>query len=811
MDTLTQDLRYALRTLLRTPTLTVAAIVCLALGIGANATIFGVVDTLLFRPPAHVEDPDRVVRLYFRKTPPGFGTYTTSTTGYPLFTALRDSAHAFQSVAAFTHGQGASLGRGPEAKPIKLSLVSATFFPLLGVRPALGRFFGPDEDRQGVAPVVVLSHGFWRRQFGGDSSVLGQSVPLGKGTYTIVGVAPPGFFGIDLQNVDGWAPIAAATPDLMGPSWLTRGSFFLQTVGRLRPGATPVQAAHEATLVFRAEDAFTGNPDSNATALLGPIQAARGPEMSKDAKVASWLAAVAAIVLIIACANVVNILLARAVQRRQEIAIRRAMGAGRRDLARQLFTESALLALTGAGGAVLVALWTGPVVRAFLLRDVPAAATTVDLRVLLFTGIIALLVGLLTGLAPALRVGREDLTHSLKGGVREGRYQHGTLRSLLLATQVALTLALLVGAGLFARSLRSVRDIDLGFEPERVLTASVDFRAAGFSRPEANRLYLRMLERVERLPDVEHAAVSVGSPFGWSMARGLVIPGRDSLPRLKGGGPYRQAITPTYFATMGARVRGRDFMSVDERAKVAIVNESMARAIWPGENVIGKCIQDGDRHAPCSEVIGVVSDAHRYAVVEDPAAMYYVPLVPGEEDGITALLVRARGQPEDLAEAVRREMQSVQNDLPFAQVVPLADLVAPSIRPWRLGTTMFGLFALLALVLAAVGLYGVLAYTVGQRTHELGVRIALGAQRDDVVRMVVRQGVRVTGLGVAAGAVVALLGGRAVASLLYGVSPHDPAVLVVAGLVLLVVAMLASYLPARRASRVDPMVALRTE
>jgi putative ABC transport system permease protein len=813
MDTIVQDLRYALRTLLRTPTLTVAAIACLALGIGANATIFGVVDTLLLRPPAHVQNPDDVVRLYFRATERHYGTHTSGTTGYPLYTALRDSAHAFQSIAAFSHDQSASLGRGADAKPMRLVLVSSTFFPLLGVRPALGRFFGPDEDRQGAVLVVVLSHAFWRRQFGGDSTVLGRPLALSKSTYTVVGVAPPGFTGVDLRDVDGWVPIAAATPDLMGPSWLTRGSMFLQTIGRLRAGVSRVQAAHEATLVFRAEDALTSHPDSTATALLGPIQAARGPDMgwSKDAQVATWLAVVAAIVLLVACANVVNILLARAVQRQREIAIRRAIGAGRGDLARQLLTESALLALAGAGGALLVASWTGPVIRAFLLGDVPAAATTVDVRVLVFTGTIALLVGVLTGLAPALQVGRDDLIHALKSGAGEGRFQRSKLRSLLLVGQVALTLALLVGAGLFARSLRNVRRIDLGFDADHILRATIDLKAAGFGTAEANALYMQMLQRVQRLPAVEHAAASVGSPFGWGFARGLKIPGRDSLPRLKTGGPYRQAVTASYFAAMGTPVRGRDFTSADQHGQAAIVNETFARAIWPGENPIGKCLQDGDRRAPCSEIIGVVPDAHRNAVVEDAAALYYVPLSRREAEGITALVVRARGRPEDLVEPVRREMQSAGINLPFASVVLFADRVDRSIRTWRLGTTMFGLFAQLALILTAVGLYGVLAYTVGQRTHELGVRIALGAQRADVVRLVVAQGVRVAGLGVAVGAVLALAGGRAVAALLYGVSPHDPPVLGAAGCVLLAVAALASWLPARRAARVDPMVALRTE
>jgi hypothetical protein len=320
MDTLLQDLRYALRTLARSPGFTAAAVVCLALGIGANASIFGVVDTLLFRPPAHVGDPGRVMRLYFSYRSPTFGPATSSITGYPIYTLIRDSARAFDLVAAFSGPRTASLGRGADARRVDLQLASASYFPLLGVRPALGRFYAADEDRPGGPPVIVLSHRFWRAAFAGDSGVVGRSVQLGRGSYTVLGIAPPRFTGVNLENVDVWAPLTAATAELMGPAYLNRGSYFLQILGRLRPGGR-LAAEREATLAFRAEDRYSRG-DTAAVVLLGPVQQARGPEMSQHAKVSAWLAAVAAIVLLVACANVANLLLARSLQRQREVAVR---------------------------------------------------------------------------------------------------------------------------------------------------------------------------------------------------------------------------------------------------------------------------------------------------------------------------------------------------------------------------------------------------------------------------------------------------------------------------------------------------------
>jgi len=795
IDTLVQDLRYAVRTLSRNPGLVAAAVICLALGIGANATIFGVVDTLLFRPPPHVQDPSRITRLYFRRNYPPFGTWASSITGYPMYTSLRDAAHAFTGLAAFSSAQRASLGRGADARRVDLMLASASFFPLLGVRPALGRFFTADEDRPGGPAIVVLSFALWRSAFGGDSAVIGRQLQLGRGSYTVIGIAPDRFTGVNLENVDVWAPIAAATPELMGLEYMNRGSAYLQIIGRLGSGGAAT-AAREATHVFRADDVYSGR-DSNAAVVLGPVQHARGPEMSQNAKVSIWLAAVAVIVLLVACANVANLLLARSLQRQRDVAIRLALGAGRWRLTRQVLIESLVLAIAGGIAALFVTLWAGPLIRAFLLPNTPAFTEPLDARVIAFTAVVALLTGIVTGVVPAWQLARRDLTPALKAGAGEGRYQRSRLRSALLVAQVALTVVLIIGAGLFTRSLRNVERQNFGFDPVHTLLVTIDLRAAGYTPAQINAVHLQILARLEALPGIEAAAATVAHPLGYATAWSVSVPGRDSIPRLSSGGPYYQQVTPGYFAAMGTPVRGRAFTPADRAGSVAIVNETMARLLWPGENAIGKCFVAGEK--TCAEVIGVVPDARRFQAVEDATMIFYVPFSGAGNGFITALVVRPRGRPEDWIATIRSAIQATAPNLPFVQIAPLADLLAPSIRPWRLGSAMFAGFALLALVLSAVGLYGVLAYVVTQRTHEMGVRVAMGAQRWDVQRLMVSQGVRVAAVGAALGALAGLLAGRVLSSLLYGVSSRDPLVLVVAALVPVVVAAAASYLPARRA------------
>ncbi|MGB7211194.1 MAG: ABC transporter permease [Gemmatimonadales bacterium] len=822
MDTLLQDIRYAIRSLRRAPALTIATVLTLGLGIGANSAMFGVVDQLYLRPPAHVVDPDRVVRVNVTRTMPPFPTRTNGIATYPRFADFRDRAHLLSGAAAYSGAQF-SLGLGEHAERVKGELVTGGFFALLGVRPERGRFFGPDEDKPGTAPhVAVLSHEFWHREFADAPDIVGKTLQLGRVTYTVIGVAPPGFSGIELSQPDIWVPMSAAAPEVAWPGAITcEGCYWLTTIARLAPGASVAQAASEGTVLYRGHVPIgKGNPpthaDSTATVVLSSVHEALGPRPDDAARLAVWLAAVCAVVLLIACANVANLLLARAVQRRREIALRVALGARRSRLIRQLYTESGLLAVTGGAAAVLMTLWAGPVLRAFLLPDAMVAAP-IDLRALLFTAGVVLLTTLLAGLAPALHASTPDLSSALKGGNRDGTFQRSLLRSGLLVGQVALTLVLLTGAGLFIRSLRHMQGQRLGFDPDRIIVASVDLESLGYKRPAINALYQEIRERMQRTPGVIGASLSIGTPFQSSWAVDLEVPGLDSFPTLTSGGPYIAAVTPDYFGTMGTIIRkGRAFTDGDNAGgqRVAIVSETFAKVAWPGQDPMGKCLKIGYKGAPCSEVVGVVEDARRGEIKEEVNAQYFIPLAQSDSvfsGGVSSLLVRTAGPAEEMTGAVRRGVQGVSPELPYPNIDPMPQLFADQLRPWLLGSSLFSLFGGLGLLLAAIGLYGVLSYVVFQRTQEMGVRMALGATRGGILRLVIAQGARITAIGVVLGILVALLVGRAMASLLYGVSAHDPVVFISVTIALTAVAITASAIPALRATRVDPMDALRAE
>ena len=819
METLVTDLRYALRALRGNVGFTTVAVLTLALGIGANAAVFDALDTLLVRPPALVRQPDRVVRLYFTVTYPGWGTNTSPVTSYGVYRALREGARAFSDLAAFHQGD-LSVGRGLEAERAHGALVSHSYFPLLGVSPALGRTFTAEEDRLGADPVVVLGYGYWQRRFGGDPEILGRQLWLGRDPYTVIGVTPKGFTGVNLDNVDLWLPLVRANAlvfgwDVLSDPASANGSYWLQIIGRQSDGVSAEAAAAEATGAFRRATAAVAPSgpfhDPNAIARLGPTQAARGPTPDRDATISTWLAAVAALVLFIACANAANLMLTRALRGRHDMAVRLALGGGRRALVRLLLVENSLLALAAGVLALLGTMWVGPLLRGFLLPALPPGSV-LGTRVFGATVVATLAAGLLAGVVPAWQGSRVDLVATLKSEARAGE-RRSRLRTGLLVIQVALTLVLLTGAGLFVRSLRNVRALDLGLDTEHVLVGTMDLRMAGRSPQEINQLFLAMLDRLARLPDVERVAASVGHPFGSASGMQVRVPGRDSLPQVKTGGPYYSQVTAGYFEAIGTTiVRGRSFTPSDRPGspRVAVISETMARLYFPGEDPLGRCVMLGD--APgCYEIVGVAKEARHFAAVEDSYLHVYIPLGQWDVEPITALFVRARGDPRLLIEPVRREMQALAPDLPFANVTPLGDLVDRTIRPWRLGATLFSGFGALGLVVAALGLYGVLSYTVAQRTREIGLRMALGAEAGSVLRLVVTDGIRATLAGLALGLVGAYAAGRAVGSLLYGLSPTDPATLVAVTVVLLVTAALASYMPARRAARVDPMEALRYE
>jgi predicted permease len=671
------------------------------------------------------------------------------------------------------------------------------------------------------------------RDLAADPSVVGRTLPIGPFAYTVIGVAPPGFAGADLEEPDLWLPIQQAAPLLSGADALrNRGWYWLSILARLAPGVSPAAAAAEANLTYRRVAAASDRPsDTLSTVLLGPIQAARGPDMSSDARVALWIGLVALAVLLVACANVANLLLARGMRRRAEVAVRAGLGASRGGLVRQLMVESLVLALGGAVAGLFVALWGGAAVRTFLLPEGAAAGSLVDPRVLGFTAAAAVAVAALAGGAPAWQASRVDLASALRSGARDVAAGRRLLRSLLLATQVALTLVLLVGGGLFVRSLHHAETLDYGFDVQHLLGASVDLRGGGEGAVQITRndagpggevvdaqsaLYLRLAERLSREPAVAGVAATAGSPFQSVYAVRVRASGRDSLPRVASGGPYVVVVTPGYFATMGTRIlRGRGFTETDARGAppVTVVSRTFARLVWPNRAAIGECLflgASGD--STCVQVVGVAADARESDVTGDAPLLYYVPFAQHlARLPLDGLLIRTRGPADAVQGEIQHALQTAVPGLPYVSVQSLLDRVEPQWRSWRLGATMLSVFGLLALAIASLGLYGVTAYGVAQRTREIGVRIALGAAGTSVVRLAVGEAMQATAIGGAVGLVIALGLARAVSSLLFGVKPLDPASLGGGLAVLLAVAAVAAYLPARRAAAIDPMEALRTE
>jgi predicted permease len=817
--TFVEDLTYAVRSLVRRPALLAVTVVTLGIGIAANVIMFGVVDQLLLRPPAHVTDPGLVRRINFREMygkEENIGPVTT----YPVVTALRANTTAFTELAAFGFPSEFSLGTGPDATNVLGQLVSGNWFHLLGVRPALGRFFTGSDDRvPDGEPVAVLGYGAWQRLFAGDSSVIGRVLPLHGKTFTVVGVAPRGFAGTDRQRIDVWVPISAMGNETLGAGWHnTANNWWVRILGRLRPDVTPEMAAGQATIAYRGlvrewKDKFR---DSTASIVLSSIISTRTPKgISAESKVSLWLMGVSAIVLLIACANVANLLIARTLERRREIAVRLALGVGRGRLARMLLTESAVLAFAGAAAALAISLGASRLVQDVLLPNIAWSESVIDARVLAFALAVSVLCILLAGLAPALQGLGTKVSEGLKASSRQIAGGRGGLRFALLLAQAALSVVLLVGAGLMVRSLNNIVSREVGIDRDRVLRVVVPLSRFGFDSAQVEDVYRRGVERLRAIPRVTNVGVArMTVPMGSASATSFEVPG-VKRPEFAGGGPYNSAVTSGFFATLGAPiVAGRDFTPAEERTptRVLIVNEIVARAYWPNESPIGKCAMFG-RDSTCSEVVGVVRNVLQFSMIRDDRAIVYAPPShPGVRGAAPrAMLVRVSGDPITVIPAIRRELQALAPTMPYVQVKPYAELVAPQLQPWRLGATMFTLFGVIALVIATVGLYSVMAYWVAQRRHEIGVRMALGAQRADVVRLVALQSSRAVVAGLAVGGIVALVASRWITGMLYDTSARDPLVYGGAALALAVAAVVASIVPARRSTAVDPAQAIRAE
>ena len=823
-DALRHDLGYALRQLRNAPGFTAAVAASFALGIGANATMFGIVDRLLLRAPAHIAAPERVVSIgEWRHFHFGGEAYRNTSFSYPAYRDYRDHVSAFAQVGAATWPADASLGRGERAQKIRVMLVSASYLALTGARPAIGRFFSRDEDREpdGI-PVAVASYGFWQRSLGGERDVIGRTLDIGRRRYTIIGVAPTEFTGLQRAPVDVFLPITAADGlRFGGDDWLTlRGSMWLSVFGRLAPGATVAHAEAQGTAVVRGMEAARTDgqpPDTAASVSLQSILPGSDGEASAEARIAKLLASVSLLVLLIACANVANLLVARAVQRRREIAVRLALGAGRSRLVAQLVTEGVLLALLGGAAALLLVRWGGALIRTVLLSGYTWEGAGIDARMLGFTAAVAIGAGLLAAIVPALQASAPNVTRALRDGSRQGSVQRTRTRSALLLVQAALAVILLVGTGLFVRSFQNINAVGLGMETNRVLVATVDLPGAGFKPTDIDVIHRDLAERAQRSAGIASASVAAALPFRSSYATMLKIPGRDSLPQVKDGGPYVNAVTPEFFRTLGIRIlRGRGFTGEDRasRARVMVVSESMARLFWPGKDPIGQCVLFDADSLPCMRIVGIAENTHRQGIVEDTDVLqYYVQLehAPAFMKERVLFVRPADGEPEHWVEPVRRTLQSTAANLPYTDVRPMRALLASHVRPWRLGATVFGIFGGVALLLTALGLYSVISYAVAYRRHEMGVRVALGATGMDILALTLSSGLRVAATGVVLGVAIALWAGRYVESLLFEVSPHDPLIVLLVAGVLLGVAAIASLLPAVRAAKVDPLTALRAD
>ena len=823
MDQLQADVRYAVRGLRRSPGFSLGVIATLALGIGANAAMFGVVDRLMYRPFPMLRDPSTVHRVYLRYLERD-ALRTTFSFEYTRYLDFQKWTNSFSEFAAFAPMQRA-VGSAGATRERAIAAVSATFFNFFDARPVVGRFFTPDEDvtPRGAA-VVVLTHSYWQSEFGGRD-VIGKPLLIDRQSYTIIGVAPPGFEGVNEGPPrSAFIPITAYAGSQQGRDRLeyyTRYNWgWMQMMVRRRPNVSLAAASTDLTTAYvrswNAELEFFPQLGPAAVAkpyaIAGPLKTSAGPDPSLESKTALWVTGVTLIVLLIACANVANLFLGRALRRRREVALRLALGVSRRRLAMQTMTESVVLALVGCALGILIAQTGGQTLSKQFLPEGHAFSLFGDARTLMVAIGAALCAAMLTGLVPALLATKADLATALKAGAREGTYHRSKTRTALLIAQGALSVALLVGAGLFVRSLNRVRDMRMGFDADRIVLVRRDLRGLALGDTATIELQQRLLETAQTIPGVESAAIVSSVPFWSTSATNLYVAGIDSVRRL-GRFTYQQG-SPDYFATSGTRIlRGRPFGPEDRAGapRVAVVSEGMARALWPGKDALGQCMRVAADTMPCTTVIGIAEDAVQQSLTDDQRFRYYMPLAQYRPINGSFLMLRVRGEPAAQSEGIRQALQGLMPGEGYITAWPLDDVLRAPRRSWEIGATLFVAFGGLALLVAAIGLYAVIGYNVTQRMHELGVRIALGAQTKDVIRLVVGQGMGFAVAGAVLGSVLAFLAARWVQPLLFQQSARDPFVFMTVGGILVMVAIAASSVPAFRATRADPNSTLRSE
>ncbi len=811
LEAIVHDARYAARFLMRSPGFTSVAVISLALGIGANAAVFSVVDRLLLRPPPHVVNASNLYAVNVRRiSDPARPRPYFNAAMFPEIFALKETGTSFEAVVPYMPPARRRLGRGPDAPRIKDSMVGADFFRVLGVRPALGRFFSADDARpDALERAAVISHGFWERHFAGAQSAIGARLLISGVEVTVIGVAPPGFSGVEMDAADVWTSLEALAPTRIQSNWKEWGGFSPRAVVRLRDGVVAATAEAEATMIFRRLPNRANSRPQEETVRLGSVLPGRAvAEQPAEVKVSTRLVLAAALVMLAACANLANLLLVRALTRRREIALRLAVGISRGRLVGQLVLESLIIAALGAGAALLAARWGGAALRTLVFPQMQWSTGTVDHRVFLFSIVCATIVALLATLAPAIRMTRSDVALALRSASPQLAMSTGRWRQGLLVMQVALSVLLIVGAAAFGQSLRRAYEFDMGVDVNRVSVTRL-FLEDDSLTPAGRRAMLdEAVRRARVLPGVERVSIAEAVPLSGNSVTLAKVPQGDS------GFVAYWSVTPDLQQTLGFRlVRGRLIEPGDARGNpVVVVTETMARKLWPTTSAIGQCARFGADTNPCREVVGVIGDLRTRSIREEAPMAALIPTDEPELDELGAyLVVRTTSDPAALQTRLHQALRDVRADLSTVEIRPLAQVLDTDYRPLKLGAAMFSVFAILAVILAGVGLFGILAFSVAQRRGELGIRSALGARAGDLVRLVVTEGLAIVAVGLALGGAASWYASVAVQSLLFDTNVRSGTSFVIAGIVLGAVALLASATPAWRAARVDPAIALRAE
>ena len=821
MDTLLQDIRYAMRMLIKKPGFSFVAVLTLALAIGANTTIFTLINAV-FLNPLPVRDASTLVEVNTVDAKNAVANFERMPISWENFKDYETQNDVFSGMTAF---QGVPLtlsGRG-EAQQLNGNLVTGNYFDVLGVKAEKGRTFFADEGKtEGASPLVVLSHSLWANKFGADANLIGQSITLNGVAFTVIGIGPAGFKGTFLLNPPEqlWIPLSMHKEVLTGvfeELLESRRALFLNVNARLKPGVGIAQAqAALKTIASRLEKVYPNDNEGRSVMLAPMSMAALGVNnRTQFVSAGGMLMGVTGVVLLIACVNLANLLLARAATREKEISVRTALGANRNRLIRQLLTESLVLSAAGGLAGLAVAYWSRDLLWSyrppFLTAD--TVALQLDWHVLAYTFGIAMFTGVVFGLIPALRASRPDLNESLKvGGRQGGSAGHNRMRSALVIAEIALALVALVGAGLFIRSMQQAQLIDPGFEAKNLGVMGFDLGAQRYSDQQGQQFLKQAMERARAIAGVESATVSSNFPLGGGFQRSVFPEGTEKDPKRRGVLVTTNMIAPNYFETLRIPLRkGRLFtdFDTDKTTLVTIINEAMAKKFWPNEDPLGKRFTffgSADLH----EVVGVAGNSVIGQIGEDPLPQVYLP-VPQYYQAAATLQIRTTGNPTAVLGTVRRAVQQIDPNLPLVFVQTIGELMDQALWAPRMGAALLSLFGLLSLTLAAVGVYGVMSYSVTQRTQEFGIRMALGAEGGNILRLVVTEGLWLAGIGLAIGIVIAAFVSRMLTGLLYGVSPGDLVTFGGVSVLLATVAILACYVPARRATRVDPLVALRYE